>query len=246
MGRSNKHLFIAFQAVLLIVLIQILSVTAKTPLIPTFYSVAKTAIAITLSGEILPHVVESLRTVSTGYAVACFLGIGLSIMLYQFNKIPNIALPTVDFLRNISAIALIPAVIVFLGIGFPAKVFIIFWTAFPSVLLNTYGSFIGADKDVLGAAKMDGCGPVSILKILIPLSLQQVATGLRIGLSGAWISLVAAEMLASNKGLGFYIMIQSQSFSYKKMYAGIVIVGIIGFLTNRAMYLIQRRLDYEK
>lgn len=134
-----------------------------------------------------------------------------------------------------------------LGLGVKSKVFVIFWTAWPAILLNTAHGLNRVDADVCNAARIDGAGRWSLFRYIeLPLALPMVMTGFRIGLSGGFISLVSAEMLGGSAGLGYSILAYSQTFRFPQMYAVIIIIAAIGLAMNTFLSLIQSLSDWEE
>lgn len=206
----------------------------------------RSAYSLAVSGEILPHLGASLAVVVAGFGLAAVAGFALALVLYSLPAASRRVLPAVDALRTISAIALMPAVIVLVGLGFAAKALVIFWTAWPAVLVNTMHGLASVDADVRGAARLDGCGTWSLLRVLVPAAALTIAAGLRLAVGGAWISLVAAEMLGSNSGLGFLVLAKSQAFDFPGMWAAVAFIGGTGLFMNGSMNLISWRFDDEK
>jgi NitT/TauT family transport system permease protein len=194
--------------------------------------------------EVIPHIIASVEIILAGFFIALFVGFSAGLLI-SYNRLINVILtPVVDLLRPISAIALFPLFLVVLGLGVKSKVAIIFWTAWAPILLNTVEGILRVDKSVKEAGMMDGARDATLYsKIIIPLAAPTIMTGIRIGMSGGWISLVAAEMLGSNEGLGFFVLVKSQSFEYPAMYAGILLISLVGYLMNRGLYIIQKKIE---
>ena len=186
-----------------------------------------------LSGELPANAMTSLGRVSLGFLLASVSGILLGVLIYLYKPIEDMVMPVVDAIRPVAALTIFPLIILALGLGLASKVFVIFWTAWPACLLNTVQGLRDVDKQVIEAARLDGAGTFTLLvSMYLPLSFPTLLTGLRIGLSGGWISLVAAEMLGSQSGLGWAILSYSNTFRFPDMYATIVAIAIIGLLMN--------------
>ena len=143
-----------------------------------------------------------------------------------------------------AALAFFPLLILLLGLGVTAKAFVIFWTAWPAILINTMHGIQQADRRIIEAATLDGATRHDLLwHIELPLALPTIIAGLRIGASGGWISLVAAEMLGSSAGLGFAVLSYSQSFQFPAMYAAIVCIAATGLVVNQSLYLVQAHIE---
>lgn len=218
-----------------------------SPMLPPFSAAGMALWSMLASGAALPHIAESLTNVLLGFCVAVALGIIIGTAVVQSSMLDQIVGPVVDSMRPIAALTLFPLLILLMGIGRSAKVFIIFWTAWPAVLLNTAQGLRKIDASIREAAQTEGAGRWPLLRyISFPLAMPSIMTGLRIGLSGGWISLVASEMLGSQRGLGYSILAYSQTFRFPEMYATIILIGLIGLGMNLILAAIQRRLDWEE
>lgn len=193
------------------------------------------------SGEILEHLRVSLVHVSLGFTVAVMIGFLVAVWMAHSAAVHQIITPLIDFMRPVAALTIFPLVILLLGIGTAGKVFVIFWTAWPAVVLNTYEGLTHVDASVIEAARLDGAtDPMLLRYIKIPLASSTILTGLRIGLSGGWISLVAAEMLGSSRGLGYATLAYSQTFRFPEMYAIILTIALAGLGMNVLLSLVQK------
>jgi NitT/TauT family transport system permease protein len=153
-------------------------------------------------------------------------------------------MPVVDSVRPVAALTLFPLLIIILGLGIWSKAFVIFWTAWPAMLLATLQSIRQVDQAVREAALLDGAGRWHMLAhIVLPLASPGIMTGLRIGMGGGWISLVSAEMLGASEGLGYMVLSSSQTFQFATMYAAIIIIAITGLLMNSILALVQQMLE---
>lgn len=203
--------------------------------------------ALAASGELLRHAATSLETITLGFTLATAIGFSLGVLIVQVPASRAVIMPVVDAVRPVAALTLFPLLILLLGIGTWSKVFVIFWTAWPAVLLNTAHGLDKVDADVRSAAQIDGAGRLALFRYIeLPLAFPMIMTGLRIGLSGGWISLVSAEMLGSSSGLGYSILAYSQTFRFPQMYAVIITIAFIGLAMNVCLSAIQFISDWEK
>lgn len=220
---------------------QAVALVVRSPMLPPPTSVLQMVFEVLASGEILEHIQSSLTIVISGIGAAVATGFLTGLLFFLSPAIEVAAMPVLNALRPISAIALMPLFIILFGIGYTTKVIIIFWTAWPAVLLNTSHGLKTVDKDIIGAARIDGANEIQVLTIIVPIAGQAILTGARIGISSGCISLVAAEMIGADSGLGFYVLLQSQCFAFSKMFAGIIYIAIIGLCMNALLEYFQRR-----
>jgi NitT/TauT family transport system permease protein len=177
-----------------------------------------------------------------GYAIACVVGIPLGLWMGRSKRVFAAANPLVQILRPISPIAWIPIAIVMWGIGEGAPIFLIVLSGvFP--ICSTVASTVETVPPMyLQAGRNFGLGEVAILRrILFPAILPQLLATLRTALGVCWIVVVAAEMIAVDSGLG-YLIIDSRNAGkrYDLVVAGMVLVGLIGFLLDLAFRGLER------
>lgn len=211
---------------------------------PPFSFVIK-KVFILLTTELVDDIWISMQNIVLGFALATVMGFLAGILISQSRLAELILMPIVDAIRPVAALTLFPFIIIVLGLGLKSKVFVIFWTAWPPVLLNTYQGIKLVDEKILGAASIDGADQLQkLIYIAIPLAADNILMGLRIGLSGGWISLVSAEMLGSSAGLGYSILAFSQTFRFEEMYAVIIVIALLGLGMNITLSRVQEKINY--
>lgn len=217
---------------------------SPSPVFPTIPEIVQAFLSMASSGELATNVLASLVRVFLGFGIAAASGIGLAVLIYEYKPIEGMVMPVVDAVRPVAALTIFPLIILVFGLGLSGKVFIIFWTAWPACLLNTVHALRSVDREVLEAGSLDGAGRVSLLRyVSLPLAVPTILTGLRIGLSGGWISLVAAEMLGASSGLGWAVLNYSNSFHYPEMFASILTIAFLGLSMNLGLARIQVVLE---
>lgn len=195
-------------------------------------------------GATLPvHILASLKLALTGYAMGIVIGVPMGLLMGWYKTLDRIIRPVFDLIRPIPGIAWIPILIILFGIGLLSKAIVIFLTSFVACVENSY-SGIQETKNVhewvgrtFGASKHK-----LFFKIGIPTSLPLVFTGLRVALAGSWSALVAAELLASNRGLGFMIQQSRGLYRPDVIIVGMLSVGIIGVILNAIFAKIEKKL----
>lgn len=224
----------------LLVIWQNLAHAAQSPMLPGVGAVAYAFMPKVLSGELVLHAAVSLTTVLLGLGAAVACGITLGVLIAQSSVVSAICMPAIDAIRPIAALSFFPVLILLFGIGQTSKAIVIFWTAWPAVLLGTVHGISAIDALTVEAARIDGANRAHVLHyITFPLALPSILTGLRIGMSGGWIGLVSAEMLGSSAGLGYAVLAYSQSFQFPAMYAAIVMIAVCGLALNQFLLAVQ-------
>jgi len=195
-----------------------------------------------MEAEIGEHIAASAVHFLLGFSSAVVAGFPFGVLLFLGRLKPLVWL--FDFLRAIPAIALFPVFIYALGIGTAAKAAIIFWTSFPVFALGVYSAISAVDSDVTDAAQIDGLAYApAVFIVSIPAAWDEIIIAARAAVGSAMISIVAAEMLGSSAGLGFFIMSSSQVFNFRAVTLGIITLGLVGLALN---ILLSKGKEYEK
>lgn len=173
------------------------------------------------------------------------LAIPLGILMGWSGILRRLVTPFVEILRPIPPLAWIPIAILWLGIGIKSAAFIIFLGAFFPILLNTISGVLSLDVRLFELAMVHGARSRDVLlKICTPGSLPFVFTGMRIGVGVAWMTLVAAEFtgVKSGYGLGYLIMIARDIQRPDAIVAGMIAIGLVGYLIDLVLRKTQRKL----
>jgi len=219
---------------------QLIAHVKASPAMPSAVGILRTVFYFARDGPFINHVAASLSILFSGIAFAAAFGFAVGLLLYRYELFKAVVYPIIECVRGIGALTLFPLLIVLFGLGASARVFVIFWTAWPAIVLSTLES-LKVDQSVIDAVRTAGAGDwVILFHIRIPMAAGGILTGIRIGAGGGWISLIAAEMLGAQKGIGFFLLWSSQSFQYEKVYASIVIIALIGGATNILLLLLQK------
>ncbi len=194
-----------------------------------------------LTVGILEHTQASLLRVIEGGIIAFIIGVPLGIGIGYSKLIGNILNPIIEIVRNMPPMAWIPLAVFILVAG--GSIFIVFiGTVFP-IILNTIHGVKSTDAKLIDAAKTLGAsGSQMITKVIIPSAFPFIIAGLRIGLGVGWMAIVAAEMvIRSPVGLGYFIWNMGELGRYPEMVAGMIVIGVIGYIMNISILLLQKR-----
>jgi ABC-type nitrate/sulfonate/bicarbonate transport system permease component len=188
-------------------------------------------------------VVPSLTRLFLGYGIACVVAIGLGLALGLSRPLRLAVDPIVQFLRAIPPPALLPFGILVLGVGTSMKVFIIAFVCVWPVLLNTIDGVGGVDPVLRETSRVYAIGRRDqILRVLLPAAAPQIFAGMRTSLSLALILMVISEMVASENGIGYFVLQSQRSFAIAEMWSGIILLGILGYVLNAVFLLVERRV----
>ena len=183
-----------------------------------------------------------MKIVVLGIALAVVFGISVAILMSMFNPVRTALTPLIESLRGVAALTLFPLLIATLGIDDISRIFVIFWTAWPAVLISTLNG-LETEKLLVEAAQSSGANKIQeYCFVRIPLAIPSIINGIRIGISGGFISLIAAEMLGATKGIGYMLLWSSHAFDFKSVYAYIILIAAMGGIMNYLMLIIERKL----
>lgn len=184
----------------------------------------------------------SLKIALGGYVVGVAIGVPLGIGMAWSRRFELFAKPLFDIIRPIPALAWIPLMILWLGIGYSSKVGIIFFAAFISATVNSYTGIRRTSQVHLWVGKTFGATNRQLLfKVAIPTALPMIFTGLRLALGSSWVALVAAELLAATRGLGFMIQMARMLGRPDVIIVGMLTIGFIGLLLNAVLEKLQKK-----
>ena len=183
-------------------------------------------------GATLPvHILSSLKISFLGFGYAVLIGTPLGLAMGWYKPVDKFVRPVFNLIRPIPAVSWIPLMIVLLGIGLTPKVFIVFLSAFEATVLNSYAGIKMTNQAMINVAKTCGAKNwVIFMRVGVPSAMPMVFTGWKVGLGLSWSTLVAAEMLASNSGLGYMILTGRQFLRIDIIMAGMVVIGVIGLI----------------
>ena len=210
---------------------------------PPVSEVARALVAGLRSGELLQVFGSTLWRMATGFALGSLAGVVLGLAMGSLPRVNAALRPLVELVRPIPIPAIIPPLILLLGIDHAMKVFIVAFACFFPVLVNTIGGVRSVDRTALDVARTLQVGRLRTqLQVVLPTSLPYILAGLRISLALALIVSVVAEMIAGSEGVGYYIMTMQFAMRASDMYAAIVLLAALGYGLNRAVLAVEHRL----
>lgn len=175
------------------------------------------------------HVLNSVRRVFIGFSIASFLAVGAGLLIGRFRLASQALLPPLEVLRPIPAVAWIPIAILLFASAEHSMVFITFIGAFFPALLNTIHGVETLDPKLITASISLGAGPFAVFReVILPGALPSIVTGLSIGMGTSWFSLVTAEMISGQFGIGYYTWEAYTLQQYPHIVLGMISIGILG------------------
>lgn len=181
------------------------------------------------SQKFLTNVGISLRRIALGFAVATLLGVGLGLMVGRYRLARQLLFPAFEALRPIPAIAWVPISIMLWPDNEVSIVFITFIGAFFPILLNTVSGVQAVDAVLLRAGQCLGARePQLMWHVVLPGAAPQIFTGLAVGMGVAWVSLIAAEMISGQFGIGYFTWESYSLIAYADIVLGMITIGVLG------------------
>ena len=179
--------------------------------------------------KFLTHIVLSCRRIFIGFSLAAVVGVPLGLVTGRFKVIHEIVFPVAEVLRPIPAIAWVPMAIMLWPTNEQSIVFITFLGSFFPILVNTLHGMSLVDPVLVRAAQCLGARERSIFReVYFPASLPHIFTGLTIGMGVAWVSLIAAEMISGQYGIGYFTWEAYSLVQYADIALGMITIGVLG------------------
>jgi ABC-type nitrate/sulfonate/bicarbonate transport system permease component len=219
---------------------QLLSTFVFSPfLVPPPVRVIRTAIPMILSGEIFHDVIISLSRVFVGFITGSIAAILLGVILGRISTLHDLVDPIVELLRYLSPTAMIPIAVIWFGIGEMSKYFLIFWGTFFIMLVNTIAGVLRTPIARQRAAQCLGASQFEIfVYIVVPSAVPYIVTGMRVAMASAFMSIIPAEILAADSGIGYLLQNSSMLLQTDRIFVALLTISVLGFLCDRALRLI--------
>ncbi|MFI0370589.1 ABC transporter permease [Actinomadura sp. 1N219] len=196
-----------------------------------------------LSTRLTADLVPSLVRLAIGYAIAVAAGVAGGLVLGLAPKLARAFGPVLEFFRFVPPPVMAPVFIIVAGFGDPTKIlFIAFGVVWP-VLMNTMDGVAGADRVQSEVARAYGfTAAFRVRHVVLPAAMPRVFTGLRTGLAVGVIVMAVGEMVGSSDGVGYAVLDAQRGFAIPEMWAGMIMLGIVGYVLNLLLLLAERRV----
>ncbi len=193
--------------------------------------------------SLLEHIWISTARVFGAFAIASAIGIPLGLAMGMSPVIRGIFDPPIEFYRPIPPLAYLPLMIIWFGIGETSKVLLIFLSVFAPVALGARAGVKSATIEQIHAAYSFGATRWQVLlRVILPAAMPEILTAMRIGIGFGWTTLVAAEMVAATKGIGYMVLSASQFLQTPTVIMGIIIIAAIAYAFDMLMRFFERKL----
>jgi sulfonate transport system permease protein len=228
-------------------LLTLWELAARLALLSPRYFPPPTVVAATLAvdfaaGDLGTHTLVTLTRLALAFVVAAVPGVGLGLVMGMVRPVREAVEPYVALLFPVPKIALLPFLLILLGVGEPAFVLTGALSAFFQIVISTLVGVQTMDPRLLEVGRNYGARGVRLFRsVIVPAALPSIFTGLRLGLGLALVAIVAVEFIAARSGLGHLVYRHWQMLSTPSMYAAFALVGVLGLLATRGLEALQRR-----
>jgi ABC-type nitrate/sulfonate/bicarbonate transport system permease component len=215
------------------------TVSAYWPPVSTIFAAAITQLA---GGELLMSLMSTLRRAAIGYVTGSIVGITLGILLGKSRFLRIALLPLIEIIRPIPTPAVVPPLILFLGVDDALKIFIVSLACFFPVFTNTFAGVAAIDDTLIQTARTLRTSWIRTLRcVLLPATMPSIAAGLRTAISLALVIAVLSEMIAGSGGMGYYLVEMQYALRPDLMYAAVLYLAVTGYALNRIFLVLEAR-----
>jgi len=243
-GKSRQVALGALLPVLIFTLWQTLSTSGSFSVsqLPPPAEVLSGALGLIERGTLWGHIGISLQRVFGGFAIGALLGILLGSAVGLSKITSQLLQPTIGALRAVPSLAWVPLLLIWMGIYEEPKITLIAIGAFFPVFTTVAAGLAAVDRNLLEVGRAYGLKSLKLVtKILLPAASPIIFSGLRLGLAQAWLFLVAAELIASSKGLGFLLLDSQNTARTDVLFMAIILLALLGKLSDVVIAKIEKR-----
>jgi ABC-type nitrate/sulfonate/bicarbonate transport system permease component len=206
-------------------------------LIPPPLAVLKAFGPMTASGDLYRDVAMSLSRVAVGYVAGVVLALALGLFMGRMRALHDLLDPIVQAMRFLSPTAMIPIVVIWFGIGELAKYALVFWGTVAIVLVNTIAGVLRTPRIRQNAALCLGASEAQIFRLIVlPSAVPFIVVGMRLALASAFVSIIPAELLAADSGLGYLLQQSSLLLQTDRIFVALVTICLVGFAADQSFY----------
>jgi ABC-type nitrate/sulfonate/bicarbonate transport system permease component len=212
---------------------------------PPFTAVLRAAGVGLVSADLLAPLGSTVMRMLAGFMIGSLLGVVSGLLLGASPWAARAFNPLVEVLRPIPIPAIVPPLILFLGVGDGLKIFVTAFGTFFPVLVNTFGGTRDIGATLLQTAATFRIGRLAtLIEVILPASLPAILSGLRVALGLALVVTITAEMIAGAGGLGYFIVQTQYAMKPAEMYAAVLCLAVVGYVLNRGFLAVEARLIF--
>ena len=203
-------------------------------LFPQPLQVLVKAIELLKDGSLIENMAVSLRRIFIGYCCGSAIGIPIGLAIGSFGLVRRVLEPYTEFLRFIPATGLITLAVIWFGIGESSKIFLIIYTTVFIVIINTAAGVAAVAPNKIRAARSLGANRAQVfLHVALPATMPYILTGMRLAMGNSFVTIIAAELVAANAGLGRMIWDARLYSLVDDIFVALVVLGLLGFTADR-------------
>lgn len=203
-------------------------------LFPPPWQVVVKAVELAQDGTLGEQVSASLLRIFAGFAGGALIGIPLGLAIGSFTIVRRLLEPYTEFLRFIPATAMITVAVIWFGIGEGSKIFLIVYTTVFIVIINTAAGVSAVAPNKIRAARSLGASGAQVfLHVALPATVPYILTGMRLAMANSFVTIIAAELVAANNGLGKMIWDSRMYMLVDQIFVALLVLGLLGFTTDR-------------
>ena len=224
-------------------LIWLLTANSHSPYIISLPTILSTFRRVWLFQRFVSDVLPSVERLVIGYLAAIAIAIPLGLLVGMSKWVRMFTRPVMTFLRSLPPPLMVPVAIALFQIGLGMKVFVIGFVCIWPIALNTEDGYRGLHPTLLETSRAYGLGFWKrMFKVILPAISPRIFAGMRISIAFAVLLLVIAEQLGSSNGIGWFVLYSQQGYDVPGMWAGIVMLAILGVVANATLSLVERRV----
>lgn len=203
-------------------------------LFPTPAAVFRKAYELIANGTLINHATASLWRIALGFALGSLMGIPIGLIIGSFSLARKLIEPWTEFLRFIPAVAMITIAVIWFGIGEGSKIFLIIYTTIFIVILNTAAGVASIAPNKIRAARALGASDLQVFfYVALPATVPFILTGMRLAMANSFTTIVAAELISANAGLGVMLWTGRLFMLIEEIFVALVTLGLLGFAADR-------------
>lgn len=179
-----------------------------------------------------------------GFLISVALGVPLGILMGTYWRLDALLNPIVVFLNSSPRIAIAPLFVIWFGIGFQSKVWVVALSAIIPIVVNARAGVLTIEPSLIAMSRSYGSSDLRVLRtVVLPGSVPSVSSGLRLGIGAAWLGVVLAEFIASTKGLGFVVVTSANNFNTDRLFVAVVLISVLGMIATAVLTQVEKYFD---
>ena len=215
----------------------------KPAFLPSPLKTLEGAVELIGDGTLQADIAVSLARILVGFVIGTLIGIPLGLAMGSNRFVRSFVDPYVEFFRFIPPIAFVTLAVIWFGLGETSKIVLIVYTTLFMVAINTMIGVLGVDPDKRFAALCLGASERQVfIHVVVPAVIPSIVTGMKIAMGNSFMTVVSAEMVAAKSGVGYLIYNSRLFLLTEYIFVGIIALGLMGFITDRAMRMLATRL----